>query len=205
MRPAAREWPAAAGAGPPAVWLGVIVLHLAAAGGTPARAAPSVDELSDLTGRASAIVTLKDHDNFANEYTFDVKVHNHMATTIEADSLVLVLDHVTDLGGKSTLDRVEAIGRDGETKDGRPYYRVPGPALPPYGESGSLTIRLKNTDYVALWTPSFRIRGIALPDPGRRAADSLQTLIDLLIKKGLLTEEEWNEAAHPSPPAKPSR
>jgi hypothetical protein len=172
---------------------------------SPALAGPPVDELPDLTGRATAVVTLKEHDNFANEYTFDVRVRNHMATGIEAGSLVLVLDHVTDVGGKSTLDRVEAIGRDGETKDGKPYYRVPGPALPPYGESDALTIRLRNSDYVALWTPSFRVRGTAAPDPGRRAADALHTLIDLLIKKGLLTEEEWNEAAHPSQPAKPSR
>jgi len=185
---------------------GAAVLSLAVGWGmSPALAGPPVDELPDLTGRATAVVTLKEHDNFANEYTFDVRVRNHMATGIEAGSLVLVLDHVTDVGGKSTLDRVEAIGRDGETKDGKPYYRVPGPALPPYGESDALTIRLRNSDYVALWTPSFRIRGTAAPDPGRRAADALHTLIDLLIKKGLLTEEEWNEAAHPSQPAKPSR
>ncbi len=72
--------------------------------------------------------------------------------------------------------------------------------LAPYGESGAVTVRLRNPDYVALWTPSFRVLGTAQPDPGLQAADALDRLIQLLIKKGLLTEEEWTEAVQPTSP-----
>ena len=42
-------------------------------------AAPSLDQLTDLTGNASVVVTLKGRDNFTSEYRYDVSVRNHSA------------------------------------------------------------------------------------------------------------------------------
>ena len=150
--------------------------------------ATAVDKLVDLTGQTSVVVTLTGRDNFANEFRYDVRVKNQSTSPFEADSLVLVLDQIIDLAGKGAFDRVEVVGQDGETADRKPYFRVPidGSELIPYHESGPATVILKNTAYTIVFTPSFRVLG----QPKLPPQDSLQSLVDLLIKRGLLTEEE---------------
>src|SRR5205085_5457644 len=100
-------------------------------------AAPSIDQLTDLTGKASVVVTLKGRDNFTSEYRYDVSVRNHSSDLLIADSLVIVLDKITNLAGEdhegltgeSFLTRFDILGQDGETDDGKPFFRVPiGPA-----------------------------------------------------------------------------
>ena len=78
------------------------------------------------------------------------------------------------------------------------------------------SVRLRNRDYVAVFTPSFRVFGLKRvpPEPSRRTGetttpgpapgtaapatrDSVDKLIQLLIKKGVLTEEEWRKANQP--------
>lgn len=153
--------------------------------------AASVDQLADLTGRASAVVTLKARDNFTNEFRYDVSVKNQSADPVETDSLVVVLDQITDLAGKDALDRIEVVGQDGETADGKPYFRIPAaaPELAPYSQSKPVTVILKNSAYTIIFTPSFKVRGLRRLPPSK-APESVQSLIDLLIKKGVLSEEE---------------
>lgn len=184
-------------------------------------AAVPIEELTDLTGKARAVITLKARDNFANEFRYDVSIKNETADPLVADSLVLVLDKITNLAGEdnepltheSILKRMEVLGQDGETPDGKPYFRIPvdqSPDLAPYSQSQPVTVRLRNRDYFIVFTPSFRVLGLRRPPPAPKSVESpapppnpnlanqaLNKLIQLLIKKGLLTEEEWRAANRP--------
>lgn len=161
-----------------------------------------IEQLSDLTGRVGVVVTLKERDNFTNEFRYDVTVRNQSADPLVADVLILVLEQVKDLAGKEAMPRMEVAGQDGETADGKPYFRIPrgrARVLSPYSESAPVTVRLRNPAYTIVFTPSFRVLGLPLPQTN--PSDSVTQLIRLLIKKGILTEEEWREVtqAPPSP------
>lgn len=173
--------------------------------------AASLDQLSDLTGKATPIITLKGRDNFASEYRYDVSVRNNSGDPLIADSLVLVLDKVTNLAGEdreplkneSFLQRFEVLDQDGETDDGKPFFRVPSggsPDLAPNSDSRPVTVRLRNRDYVVVFTPSFRVLGLRRPPPKAKPAEpppqlsentqTIDKLLQLLIKKGVITDEE---------------
>jgi hypothetical protein len=188
-------------------------------------AAPSLDQLTDLTGNASAVVTLKGRDNFTSEYRYDVSVRNHSADLLIADSLVIVLDKITNLAGQdregltgeSFLGRFDILGQDGETDDGKPFFHVPlGQAkdLGSLADSLPVTVRLRNKDYVSVFTPSFKVLGQKRPPPEPKqtqaaapvqpgitpstpSRNSIDKLTQLLIKKGVITEEEWRKANQP--------
>ncbi len=150
-----------------------------------------VDQLTDLTGAAHAMATLTARDNFANEFQYDVTVRNQSDTPFVAESLIVVVDGITDLAGKDATDRIEVVDADGYTQAGKPYYRIPvqGADLSPYTQSGPVTIRLRNPYYTVLFTPSFRVFGERrLPSPG--SLESLRTMIQSLVKKGLVTIED---------------
>ncbi len=193
----------------------------------PCGFAGSLDQLADLTGRVQAIVTLKSRDNFASEYRYDVSVRNLSPDAIIGDSLVIVLDKITNLAGEdregltgeSFLKRFDILDQDGQTDDGKPYFRVPAgtsPDLLPQTDSLPAVVRIRNRDYVAVFTPSFKILGQKRPPPEAKRAESsisptspalgpstaanrnaVDKLIQLLIKKGVLTEEEWRKANQP--------
>ncbi len=198
------------------VWLsGPTVLQSAAA---------SLDQLTDLTGRVSAVVTLKGRDNFTSEYRYDVSVRNQSSDSFIADSLVVVLDKITNLAGEEQeplkgepfLKLFEVLGHDGETDDGKPFFRVPvgsSQDLPPQTNSLPASVRLRNKEYLIVFTPSFRVFGqkrmppeprrieatppAPAPAPAPPSRNSVDKLIQLLIKKGVLTEEEWHKANQP--------
>ena len=187
-------------------------------------AAPSLDQLTDLTGNASVVVTLKGRDNFTSEYRYDVSVRNHSSDLLIADSLVIVLEKITNLAGQdregltgeSFLGRFDILGQDGETDDGKPFFRVPlgqSKDLGSLADSLPATIRLRNKDYLSIFTPSFKVLGQKRPPPEPKQtpaspaqagpappipnAHSIDKLIQLLIKKGVVTEEEWRKANQP--------
>ncbi|HEY6084332.1 MAG TPA: hypothetical protein VIU63_02990, partial [Nitrospira sp.] len=100
--------------------------------------ASAVDQLTDLTGKANIIVTLKGRDNFTSEYRYDISVRNQTPDLLIADSLIVVLDKITNLAGEereplkseTILSRFEVIGQDGETDDGKPFFRIPAGSSP---------------------------------------------------------------------------
>ena len=171
-----------------------------------------VDQLPDLTDKAAhAVITLKGRDNFNSEYIFDVSVKNVSSDPLVGGSLVIVLDRITNIGGddmtsgtsESNLSRMEILGHDGETDEGKPYFRIPrgaGSDLPPYSESAPVTVRIRNKDYLIVFTPFFRVHGlkrtIAPSKPNERhapvppAKTSADKLIQMLIQKGVLSDEE---------------
>ena len=187
-------------------------------------AASSLDQLTELTGKASVVVTLKGRDNFTSEYRYDVSVRNHTSDVLIADSLVIVLDKIINLAGEdrealtgeSFLKRFDVLGQDGETEDGKPFFRIPVGPTPDLGsltDSLPVTVRLRNKDYLSVFTPSFKVLGQIRqpPEPKQTQAapvqpgsnpiapsrNSVDKLIQLLIKKGVVTEEEWRKANQP--------
>jgi hypothetical protein len=190
-------------------------------------AASSLDQLTELTGKASVVVTLKGRDNFTSEYRYDVSVRNHTSDVLIADSLVIVLDKIINLAGEdrealtgeSFLKRFDVLGQDGETEDGKPFFRIPVGPTPDLGsltDSLPVTVRLRNKDYLSVFTPSFKVLGQKRPPPEPKQAqqtpaapgqpgatptapsrNSVDKLIQLLIKKGVVTEEEWRKANQP--------
>lgn len=178
-------------------------------------AAPAfaLDQLVDVTGKVTPFVTLRSRDNFSSEYRYDVTVRNSSPDLFVADSLILVLDHITNtagqdrenLTGESLLTRMEIIGQDGTTEDGKPFFRVPqgsGPDLTPNSESLPVSVRIRNRDYVAVFTPSFRVMGQRREPPKQKSPAAaaaaaaaphkatIDKLIQLLLKKGVITAEE---------------
>ena len=190
----------------------------------PESSAGPLDQLTDLTGKASVVVTLKGRDNFTSEYRYDVSVRNHTSDVLIADSLVIVLDKIINLAGEdrealtgeSFLKRFDVLGQDGETEDGKPFFRIPVGPTPDLGsltDSLPVTVRLRNKDYLSVFTPSFRVLGQKRPlsepkqaqaaqvqpeaTPTAPSRNSVDKLIQLLIKKGVVTEEEWRKANQP--------
>jgi hypothetical protein len=189
------------------------------------RAASPLDHLTELTGKATVIVTLKGRDNFTSEYRYDVSVRNQTADLLVADSIIIVLDKITNLAGEDRealkneplLSRFDVLGQDGETEDGKPFFRIPAGAnadLPPQTDSPPASVRIRNRDYLVVFTPSFRIFGQKRPPAEPKKADvpaavappqphsppgraSVDKLLQLLLKKGVITEEEWRKANQP--------
>jgi hypothetical protein len=196
------------------LWCGLLILGMST--GLPSLIlAGALDQLPDLTDNAAqAVVTLKGRDNFNSEYMYDVSVKNLSSDPLVAESLVIVLDKITNIGGdertsgtsESNLSRMEILGQDGETDDGKPYFRIPRgsePDLPPNTESSPVTVRIRNKDYLIVFTPFFRVYGLkrtpAPPKPKERVSPSppaktpVDKLIQMLIQKGVLSEEEGRE------------
>ena len=189
--------------------LGALLLTETAAG---TGFASSLDQLTDLTGKAVVTVTLTGRDNFNSEYRYDLTVRNRSSDPFIADSLIVVLEKITNLAGEEReplkseplLHRFEVVGQDGETDDGKPFFRVPvgaNPDLAPLTDSTPFPVRIRNKDYVSVFTPSFRVYGkkrppaepkapINQPPAGNAAQDRTDRLIQLLLKKGIITEEE---------------
>lgn len=183
----------------------------------------SLDQLTDLTGKVQTIVTLKGRDNFISEYRYDVSVRNLSPDTFVSDSLIIVLDRITNLAGEdhealtgeSFLKRFDILGEDGRTTEGKPYFHLPVGATPdliPQSDSAPAVVRMRNRDYVAVFTPSFRVFGQKRLPKGAKGGDSstsntgsstsanraaMDRLMQLLIKKGILTEEEARKITQP--------
>ena len=195
--------------------LGALLCLAASAVFPPPVLAGGLDDLSDLTDKAAqAVVTLKGRDNFNSEYLYDVSVKNLSSDSLVGESLIIVLDKITNIGGnewmagtsESNLTRMEILGQDGETDDGKPYFRIPrgsGPDLSPYTESSPATVQIRNKDYLIVFTPVFRVYGMKRPPVSPKAKERVSPLpsaltpadklIQLLIQKGVLSEQEGRE------------
>ena len=157
--------------------------------------AVDVDRLPDLTGGVVPLVAFDRHDTFSNEFIYIVRVRNLTGDSLVANTLVLILDRIMDTSGKDAMDRIEVLNKSGQTSDGKPYFRIPSgqsSELPSYSESPSVTVSLRFPDYTAFAELSFRVRG-----QRRAPLESLEKLILELKDKGVLSEEEAQNALHP--------
>jgi len=154
-----------------------------------------VGQLTDVTNRVNVAVAIASRDAFDNESIYQVTVKNQSADALDADFLVLVLDQLMDIAGKDALDRMEIMNSDGQTPDGKPYYRIPvGDAgvLEPYGISEPTIVRLRNVALTLMVTPTFRVLG-TIRDV---VPESLNDLIKILFQKGILTRAEAMDLMH---------
>ena len=85
--------------------------------------AGALDHLPDLvrdTHAAQTVVTLKGRDNFNSEYMYDGCVKNLSFDPLVAESLVIILDKIDNIGGdertsgtsESNLSCMEILGQD---------------------------------------------------------------------------------------------
>ena len=122
-----------------------------------------------------------------------VRVKNQTGDPIEADSLIVVVDKIQEMARlRDMTTSLDIQGADGYTEDGKPYFRVPvdGQAeLPPYGESESFPIEIKNPDLLRLYPPVLRVRGIR-----KTSSQAYQDALQTLIRKGVVTPEEAQKA-----------
>jgi hypothetical protein len=180
--------------------------------------ASPLDQMTDLTGRVTPIIMLKGRHNFTSEYRYDIGVRNHTPDLLIADSLVVVLEKITNLAGEDhealknepILSRFDVLGQDGETDEEKPYFRIPvgaSPGLAAQTDSFPASVRIRNKDYLSIFNPVFRVYGkkrlpsepkqqAAQPQPIRPDVKTVK-LIQLLLKKGDITEEEWRKATQP--------
>ena len=161
---------------------------------SPNALAVDVDGLEELTGGVVPVVTFEGHDTFTNEYVYSVRVINQTGDSLVAGVLFLVLSEVLDRSGKDVLGSLEVPNQDGNIS-GKPYFMIPADGLselPTYQESQPINVRLRSPDYVLFYPPSFQVRGIR-----RRDTQSLETLIQQLTDKGVLSEAEAQEALRP--------
>jgi len=89
-------------------------------------------------------------------------VKNQSSESFNTDDVILVLDQITDLAGKDALDRLEVVSPDGQTMEGKAYFRIPRTSagkLAPYADSLPAIIRVRNVAYTTVFTPSFRVFG----------------------------------------------
>lgn len=177
----------------------ILAILTAELGLADANAAP---QFEDLGGSVSILVTAKDRDNFStNELRYEVRLRNESSDPLATESLIIVLDRIVNAAGEDRdplkgdrlLSRIEVLEKDGQTADGKPFFSLPpsqGPSLPPHGISEPILVRFRAPEYTLAYPPQFRVLG------ERRLAPSasLEALIQLLIQKGVLSEEEWQTA-----------
>ncbi len=164
--------------------------------------AEAAQPFEDLGGSVSVLVTPKDRDNFStNELRFEIRVRNESSDPLATDSLIIVLDRIVNAAGEDRdplkgdrlISRIEVLEKDGQTPDGKPYFILPpsqGTKLPPHSISEPILVRFRAPEYTLTYPPQFRVLGERRPAPSA----SLEALIQLLIQKGVLTDEEWRAA-----------
>lgn len=213
-------------------------------GATGVWGATTLGESTDLSGRVSAQITRQSYDNFSSEIRYEVRAANLTNQTFQADSLVIILDALTNFAGQavdpvskqSLISQVDILGNDGITTDGKPYFYVPltgQDEFGPYAKSDPVTVRLRNTSFITGLTPSFKVlgkrkkeppaeeprtsagqprtpaggAGPAPRQPARAAETKLEkkfdALLDVLLEKGVLTEEERRDVDSPPSKAQP--
>lgn len=127
-----------------------------------------------------------------SDIQYTVQVKNQTGDPIIGSSLILVVEQVMEEARiRDATTRIEILGSDGQTEDGKAYYHVPTgdkEDLPPYGVSEPILVRIRNPDLLRLAPPTFGIFGIR-----RTATQKIEDLREALIQKGILSQEEANQ------------
>jgi len=185
------------------------LVFLVGSGGVSERAYgdSSAGEPVDLTGGVIPLLTYDTGGSFSGggelfsggslssrgDVRYLVRVKNQTGDPIEADSLILVVDKIQEMARlRDMTTSLDIQGVDGHTEEGKPYFRVPvdGQAeLPPFGESESFSIEIKNPDLLRLYPPVLRVRGIR-----KTASHTFQGALQTLIQEGVVTPEEAQKA-----------
>ncbi|MCZ6802339.1 MAG: hypothetical protein O7F12_17835 [Nitrospirae bacterium] len=169
---------------------------------------PLVDDLPDLTGGVVPLLTydtvgssgiggeLLSGGNLSSRgnVRYQVRVKNQSGDPIDAESLVVVVHKIQEMARlRDVISELQLPGSDGTTRDGKPYFRVPvgdQKTLPPYGVSETLIIEIQNPNLFRLYPPVLRVRGVR-----HTASQAFQDALETLVRRGVLTPEEANQAS----------
>ena len=123
---------------------------------------PRVERVPDLTSGALPVVLVSGQDPIAKATMYEVSIKNLTAGPLQAKSLVIVLDGITDnLTGEEVSERVQVLSADGWTVDGKAYFRVPstqGEWIASSDMASPIRVKLREHDKIPAFTPSFRVR-----------------------------------------------
>jgi hypothetical protein len=122
----------------------------------------AVDRVPDLTAGAFPMVQPKGQDRTGKAELYEIRVKNMTAGPLSADSLVIVLDRITDnRTGEDVLGTFEVLEPTGLTADGKAYFRVPSGGqslLASSDETSPIQVKIRNHAEIQFFTPSFRVR-----------------------------------------------
>ena len=128
---------------------------------------------------------------------YRISVRNQTDDPIESSTLIVVVDKIMELArGRNVLNEVELVGVNGVTDAGKPYIRIPeGDSLElgPYSESKSVEIKILNPDLFRLAPPTLQVWGVR-----KTETKKIKELGQVLIQKGILTQEEADQLLEPS-------
>jgi len=176
----------------------------------------SEEDLQDLSGQVVPLISSGQAPSFMaggelfarggltsrSDIQYSVRVKNLTGDPVVGSSLILVIEQIMEEARtRDVTSRLEILGADGQTKEGKPYYHVPtGGAedLSPYGVSKSIQVHIRNPDLLRLAPPTFSIFGIR-----RTESKKLEDLREVLIQKGLLSADEATDIFGSSPPDNP--
>ena len=185
----------------------MVFLFAFAWGSEGAYGTSSPDERVDLTGGVIPLITYDSGGSFTGggelfsggrlssrgEVRYLIRVKNQTGDPIEADTLIVVVHQIQEMAQlRDVTTSLDMRGTDGTTEDGKPYFRVPAQGrtdLPPYGESESFPIEIKNPNLLRLYPPVLRVRGIR-----KTTSQAYQNALQTLIRKGVVTPEEAQKA-----------
>ncbi len=151
----------------------------------------TADELPDLTGGVIPLLYSDPRAGFGaggqlfsggrlssrGEAVYLVRVKNQSGDPIEGDSLIVVVHRIQEAARlRDVTTELEVVDSDGNTSEGKPYFRVPlgdKSELEPYGESEEFTIEIRNPNLLRLYPPVLRVRGVRRT-PSQAFQDTLQ-------------------------------
>lgn len=174
----------------------------------------SAGEVQDITGAVIPILSLSDPFGSSGEFDADgrltsrgefrfrVRVKNQSGDPVEGDSLIVVVLRVASANYlHDVTDELEYVGAGGQTRDGKPFYRVPlggKSVLGPYAESEEFPLEIRNPNLFIIYPPILRVYGVRRSDPER-----FQETLRTLVEKDKLSPEEIQRLRAPSSPVVP--
>ncbi|MDT7043242.1 hypothetical protein [Candidatus Nitronereus thalassa] len=163
-------------------------------------------DLQDLSGQVVPLVSSGQANSFVaggelfskgnltslSDIQYTVQVKNQTGDPVIGSSLILVVEQVMEIAKtRDVADRLEILGADGQTDQGKPFYYVPtgtSKDLAPYGVSEPIQVQIRNPDLLRLAPPTFGIFGIRRTETKR-----VEDLREVLIQKGILSPDEATE------------
>lgn len=174
----------------------------------------SAGDVEDITGAVVPILSLSDPFGSSGEFEADgrlssrgefrfrVRVRNRSGDVVEGASLIVVVQSVTSPNYlHDVVNELEYTGAGGQTREGKPFYRVPlgeKSDLGPYAESEEFPLEIRNPNLFIIYPPVLRVYGVRRSDP-EKFEDTFRTLVE----KGKLNPEEKQVPPAPSPPVAP--
>lgn len=149
----------------------------------------SIDELPDITGGVIPLLSFEVSQggelfssgrvSSRGHVYYVVRVKNQTGDQILAESLMVVVERIQEMSRlHDVIEDLDLPGMDGETVEGKPYYRVPmgdKKYLGPYAASEPFSLEIQNPNLMRLYPPVLRVRGLQIT-AAQRHQDAISNL-----------------------------